>query len=208
MKAATMKPLTKHLSTATLADYTDHRLEEAQRADAEQHLSACTKCRAALSSVQRMMAALRSNELAAAPPTAIARALQLFRTAARTQPAEPQRPSLLGLLRFDSGLTPALGMRSSSAEPTAMRQLFFSVGEFDLDIRLDSRGGQWLLAGQLLGGQAAGSAVLIGAEEQRYRSELNDLGEFRFEDVELGSYQLLIALPAVDLVIPALRVGD
>lgn len=202
-----MMQFAKHLSFATLADYAEGRLAELARTEADGHLDTCEACRASLASVQRMVAALHAGELAAAPPHVVAQALKLFRPLARVGAAgKPDRLSLFGLLRFDSGATPAFGLRGGPGEQKSPRQLLFHVGEYDLDIRIEMAGEDWRVAGQLLGSETAGSAGLNGADH-RYQSELNDLGEFSFDAVMPGVYQLLIVLPATDLVIAELQVG-
>lgn len=202
-----MMQMGKHLTFATLADYADGRLAEPARAEADRHLGACAACRADLAGVQRMMAALYAGELAPAPPDTVAQAVKLFRPLARAAAGDkPARPSLLGLLRFDSGANLALGLRSGPGPQRSPRQLLFHVGEYDVDIRIETTGDDWRMAGQLLGSETAGSADLIGSDH-RYRSELNELGEFGFDSVAPGIYELLIALPTVDLAIADLPVG-
>lgn len=202
-----MKIFAKHLSFESLLDYTEGRLVETQRTATEAHLENCDECRTTLASVQRMVAALQGDELESAPPQSIALALKLFRPLTKAQAAEPQRRSLLGVLRFDSGLTAATGARSGAGAPLPARQLLFNLEDYDLDLRLEASGAAWLLAGQLLGSETTGTAALIGAG-QHYRSELNELGEFNFAAVQPGLYQLVIALPAADLSIEDLRVGE
>ncbi len=202
-----MKQFAKHLAFATLADYVDGQLAEPARAEAERHLDTCATCRATLASVQRMTAALLAGELAAAPPVTVAQAVKLFRPLTRAAPeSKSPRLSLLALLRFDSGAAPAFGLRGDPGAHLPAQQMVFSAGEYDLDMRIEPLGDGWRVVGQLLGGEAAGAADLIGAEH-RYASKLNELGEFGFAAVLPGVYQLFIALPTVDLVIPELRVG-
>jgi hypothetical protein len=87
--------------------------------------------------------------------------------------------------------------------PGQDRQLFFTVDEFDIDIRLEASGGVWRVQGQLLGGSTAGSAELAG-DEHHYSGELNDLGEFAFTGVRPDSYRLQIALPGIEISVPEL----
>jgi hypothetical protein len=196
-----MNPFSKHLSFEVLADIAEGQTDSVFSADVQSHLANCDQCRTTLKSVERIVAAMRSDELLAPPAYVTERALQVFR------PSEPPISgietalrSLLALLRFDSGLTPAYGMRSS---PGQDRQLFFTIDEFDIDVRLELNAGAWRVEGQLLGGDAAGTAELAGAEHH-YMGELNDLGEFVFAGVRPDSYHLHIALPGVEIFVPEL----
>lgn len=196
-----MKPFSKHLAFEVLVDVAEGRTDSAFSTDAQSHLANCDQCRTTLKSVERIVAAMRNDELQAPPAYVTERALQVFR------PSEPPISaietglrSLLALLRFDSGLTPAYGMRSS---PGQDRQLFFTVDEFDIDVRLEHNAGAWRVEGQLLGGDAAGTAELAGAEHH-YTGELNDLGEFVFAGVRPDSYRLHITLPDVEISVPEL----
>lgn len=198
-----MKLFSNHISVEDLVDFADDRLEDSARAAVEQHLATCNRCTAALLTYQRILKIMRSDELQSAPPHVTARALQLFKPVTITK---SERRSLLGHLLFDSGagLTPALGIRSG--QTTAPRQLLYNIAEFDIDIRIESRGNDWILSGQLLGDVSTGSVALISAA-QSYASELNELGEFTFSPVSGGAYQLRIALPEVDITIPELSLG-
>jgi hypothetical protein len=201
-----------HLSFAQLIDLAESGSAEnvadgAGTADA--HLAACSQCRMELDGVRRMMASLYRDELQAPPAALTEQVLRMFRPAARAEPAEQPLATalraLVALLRFDSGLTPAFGMRSAQG---LHRQLFYSVDEYDIDVRLAAEADGWRVEGQVLGSANGGTAELAGAA-QRYSGEINDLGEFVFGGVAPGSYQLLFALPEVEIAVPELALpGD
>ena len=210
-----MKQSTQHLAYETLVQLAegaraDRGLAASARREAEIHLAGCSSCRSLFGEAQRIVAAMHGDDLAAAPPSVIARALQAFRPLARPVAAGAEGPGpvrrwLEGLLQFDSAAAPALGMRAGG-EASPARQVVYTLDDYDLDLRLEPGGAGWLVAGQLLGSDALGMATLAG-EEGRYGCALNDLGEFTFEDLPAGVYNLSIALPDVDLVISALSVG-
>jgi hypothetical protein len=205
-----MNAYSQHLTFEQLLDLAGENATDGRAAGAPAagpHLAECSQCRAALSGMQRMMSALQSGELPAPPQDLTARAVQLFRRAQQSEPAASfgaavagALRSLVAVLRFDSGLTPAFGMRSSRTDD---RQLFFSVDEYDIDLRLAAGADTWRVEGQLLGGAESGTAELTGAS-QRYTGEMNDLGEFTFSSVVPGSYRLRFVLPQVEIVVPEL----
>jgi hypothetical protein len=168
-------------------------------------LQTCTKCQAALAGVHKMLVTVQEDELLAPPPPVVARALQAFRPAApAADAAQIFVRKLLALLSFDSGLTPAYGLRSG---PAPVRQMLFTVEEFDVDLRIESSGSGWRVAGQLLGGSSGGEVKLLGSGEH-YSAPLTELGEFVLEPLAAGAYTLSILMPGVELALPELLIGE
>jgi hypothetical protein len=144
---------------------------------------------------------MAGDELVSPPHGVLARALQVFKP--HQEPARDRLAglrSLVALLRFDSGLAPAMGMRSGAAQ---VRQLFFTVDEFDVDVRLQPHNGAWRLEGQVLGGASGGTAALAGRVHE-YVGEVNSLGEFAFAGVQPDVYRMDILLPDTKIAIPEL----
>jgi anti-sigma factor RsiW len=197
--------MAKHLTFAIMVDLAEGRLETPAVQAAEAHLHTCTKCQAAMAGVHKLLAAMQADELLAPPPAVVARALQAFRPTAQAEGA-PQVlvRKLLALLSFDSGITPSYGLRSG---PAPVRQMLFTVEEFDIDLRIDSSGGGWRVAGQLLGGSAGGEVKLSGAGGY-YSAPLTELGEFLLEPLAGGLYRLTIVMPDIELALPELLIGE
>lgn len=204
-----MQPFPKHLSFETLSDFAEGRLDVTQSAGAQSHLGECVECRTSLNELQSIILAMRTHELLMPPEAVTQRALQIFRPAekpvlsAMLGPAAALQAgwqSLVAVLRFDSGLTPVYGMRSGSGQA---RQLFYTVDEFDIDLRLAPRAGEWTVEGQLLGGNSSGTAELVSAGSS-YNGDLNELGEFIFAGVRPDSYRLRISLPGLEISVPEL----
>jgi hypothetical protein len=85
--------------------------------------------------------------------------------------------------------------------------MLFTVDEFDVDLRIESSGSGWRVAGQLLGGSAGGEVTLIGSGEY-YNASLTELGEFVLEPLAAGAYRLSILMPGVELALPELSIGE
>lgn len=149
----------------------------------------------------------RSRTLVSAPETVVQRAIDLFAARARTAaaPAPGLRQRLLAALSFDSGGAAGLsfGLRSTG---TVERQLLYSVGDRDIDLRIaGTRPGRWRIAGQVLGPDRTGTATLAGPGGERV-VPWSELAEFSFDDVGEGRWTLSLAgddwetaLPAIDL---------
>ena len=212
-----MQPFPKHLSFETLSDFAEGRLDVTQNAGAQSHLAECMECRTSLNELQSIILAMRSHELLMPPAGVTQRALQIFRpvekpssrsvsaslaesVAGSVAALQAGVQALVAVLRFDSGLTPVYGMRSGSGQA---RQLFYSVDEFDIDLRLAPRAGEWTVEGQLLGGNSGGTAELVSAGSS-YNGDLNELGEFAFAGVRPDSYRLRITLPGLEISVPEL----
>jgi anti-sigma factor RsiW len=195
--------LSPHIPFDQLADYAEGRLSPANLPALQAHLATCATCAAEAAAVARLIGSMRADEGEDAPPHVVARAARLMRQ--RAQPPAPGlRARLLGVLQFDSGQRPqALGVRSAM---TAARQLLFSAGNYELDLRLTPSGTHWAITGQMLGADATGSVECSG---QYGTSEvrLSALGEFSLPPVPPGTYSLVLHLSEVDLAFPPIEVS-
>ncbi|MEY2689038.1 MAG: hypothetical protein RL375_3236 [Pseudomonadota bacterium] len=114
------------------------------------------------------------------------------------------------VLSFDSWAQPALatGMRSTASET---RHLLFNAQGRDVDLRISPNAGAFLLTGQILGPDERGVLELVTCDEQgpglSRSAALDDMGEFRIDGVDTGTYQLTLRVGDVDIALPAIEVG-
>lgn len=153
----------------------------------------------------------RSRGLRDAPESVIQRSIDLFRPRARAAAGPSLLQRVLAVLDFDSAglLLPAQGVRSSA---TASRQLLFTAEGRDIDLRIVSAegsaprdGGRWVIFGQLLGPDREGRVELSSADGVREVS-LDEMLEFRFDQVPGGPVRLALHLPGVVIELPPLDV--
>jgi hypothetical protein len=117
---------------------------------------------------------------------------------------------IAAVLSFDSWATPGLaqGMRAMRS-PT--RQLLYSAQGRDIDLRIAPSGDGFALAGQVLGPDDSGAIALhrqgVG-HAAPHEAQLDGLGEFRFDGVAPGDYQLTLRLGADEIVLPTVEVGE
>lgn len=193
----------KHLQFEKLADLVEGRLPSDERAAAQAHLNACSRCSTEFARVEKTVNLMRTDEAEDAPRDVLASVVSMFRSrAAEAEPSLVRR--VLAALSFDS-MQPGLayGVRSGQA---AARQMLYSAGENDLDLRVQHVGEAWVVSGQVLGECAGGRVELKGADAE-VSSELNELCEFTLHGVAAGSYTLRLLLGDVEVEIPGLQLG-
>jgi hypothetical protein len=198
-----MKLAPRHIPFERLVDLAEGRVAPEESRDASAHLSTCAACAGQLAQVERLAGLMRADDSVDAPRDLLAGAINLFA-------ARPTREGFLrrivAALSFDSdALRPAFGVRSGQA--ASSRQLLFSAGDVDVDLRLAPGEEGWAVSGQVLGECAGGWAELGGAEDEgrAARAELNELCEFTLPVVPAGSYTLRLRLDDLLVEIPDLN---
>jgi anti-sigma factor RsiW len=191
----------QHLTFEKLADLAEGRALEGERAQAASHLSGCPRCSAQFARMEQTINLMRTDEAKDAPRDVLAAVVNMFRSrAAQSEPSLVRR--LLAALSFDSTqLAPAYGVRSGQA---TARQMLYSAGDNDLDLRLTPSGEAWIVSGQVLGECAGGSVELKGTDTDA-TVELNELCEFTLPPVASGSYTLRVRLSDVEVEVPELQ---
>lgn len=195
----------QHPPFERLADLAEGRLAGENGRAARAHLDGCAVCAVQVEQLARLASLMRADESADAPRDLIFNAVQLF-SARRAAPAES--PGLLrrvvAALTFDSSTqAPAFGLRSGHAAPA--RQMLFSAGDYDLDLRLAAGGEGWTVSGQVLGPCDGGEVELTAGEgAHAARADLSDLCEFTLPPVPEGVYTLRLRGGGVEVEIPEL----
>ena len=205
-----MKLTTPHIAFARLADLAEGRLTPEERAETDAHLGTCARCSAQAEELRRLTHLMRADDSVDAPRDLVTNAVRMFRS-----PAAERAPGLLrrvlATLSFDSSaLTPAFGVRSGQAAPA--RQMLFSAGGFDVDLRLAEGHDGWTISGQVLGPCDGGGGVEVFDEGDAGRTvvasaALNDLCEFTLPPVASGSYSLRLRMKDVEVDVPGLNLN-
>lgn len=196
-----------HIPFDRLVDWVEARLTAEERDQLQQHLTACTHCRQELAQVERLFGLMQSDASVDPPPAVINRALRIFHR--RQTPATPpllQR--IVAALQFDSlQLSPAVGLRSGTAAP---RQLLFTAGDYDLDLRLTpaEKSDRWVLSGQVLGSDTPTGQVRIQGVTDTAQAPLTTPGEFVLPPIAPGDYTLVVQLADAEIAIEPLQVGS
>lgn len=154
----------------------------------------------------------RSRQLKDAPESVVQRAIGVFRQRLPAAAAPSMIQRVVAALSFDSAgaWLPAHGVRGSAL---ASRQLLFSTEGRDIDLRIMSAegsglrdGGQWVIFGQLLGPDREGRVELNCGEDDVRQVALDDMLEFRFDQVPSGPVRLALHLGSLVIELPPVDV--
>jgi hypothetical protein len=187
----------RHLPFERVVDLVEKRLVGADAQQARSQLATCDACAASLATVERIVALMRRDAASQGheePPThAVQRAVRIF-----CQRPPPAR-RLLATLLFDSAIQPlaVAGVRGPEAPG---RQLIFTAGGYDLELRLTASpdGQLHTLRGQVLGPcEGAGRIELADAQSSVREAVLDELCQFDLETVPSGKYTLTLYVPDV-----------
>jgi len=201
-----MNSITYHIPFSQLVDYVEGDLPLDQRVDLEAHVAACSRCFRELAQLERLVGLLRTDDRQDAPSFIIDRTKELFPLRTMPTPASAGlRSRILAALHFDSlGLAPAFGVRSG--KPGA-RQLLFSTGTDEIDLRIELAGQEWTVSGQVLGESAPGGRAILQGPAGLSQTTLNELSEFTLPPVRAGTYKLVLCLADIDVELEEIRIG-
>jgi anti-sigma factor RsiW len=201
-----MRVTPRHIPFARLADLAEGRLSPEEAAGERAHLADCTRCAGQAAQLGHLAALMRADTSEDAPAALVADVVRMFRARRPAAGAEPGLVRrLVAALTFDSSsLTPAFGVRSGQAAPA--RQLLFSAGDLDVDLRLAQGPEGWTVSGQVLGPCRGGGVELVTADgSPAARAALNEQCEFTLlPPTPDGTYALRLRLDGAEVEIPEL----
>lgn len=194
-----MSFISKHLSFEKLAAVAEDGLAADERDAALKHISRCGQCETKLAALTNAIALMREDVSEDAPRALIASAVSLFR------PREKKVRSMLAALKFDSfQMSPAYGVRSAQA---GARQMLYSAGDYDIDLRLVPHDETWIISGQVFGHDCVGGRIELEGATGQAQSALNNQCEFTLPPVASGSYNLRLRLSDAEVEIPPLELS-
>ena len=187
-----------HISVETLANIAEGRATPEVRDAAMSHISMCASCRDTLHRLQQLILMMKSDRASDAPRDVLSSAINLFSREKRL----PLR-RIVALLIFDSRKAgPAFGVRSLTS---GSRQMLFTAGETDLELRITAQDDECILAGQVIGEGCAQGHVEISGAGGKSEATLNEICEFTLPPVPAGHYSLTVRMLDVQIEIPELE---
>ena len=193
---------------ARLMDWVEGRLSEGEaRAVGEQVAAAGGATRAEVAWL-RAFARVSEDTVIASPPARVRDALiERFDAYAEGKRHPGLLRRLVATLTFDSTLQPAPGLRAARAQQ-AQRQLVYSTDAADvaLIVRPRPRDGLLDLHGQILPVDSVDPGIfgvqLLEGSSEVATTATNELGEFTFEAVPQGVYEVLAGSDRVEIRLP------
>jgi hypothetical protein len=191
-----------------LVDWVEGRLSEGEARAVEEQVAAAGS--ATRSDVAWLRAFERISEetvIASLPSGVREELIERFEAYAEGKQHPGLLRRLVATLTFDSNLRPALGLRAA-AVPEPQRQLVYSTGAADvaLHVRPRPHDGRFDLNGQIFPVSSADSGTfgvqLLEGVSEIATTATNDLGEFAFEAVSPGAYEVLASNERVEIRIP------
>lgn len=198
-----------HISFEALVDLAEDRLPATYVAAVRAHVAVCRSCSENLAWIEATTGLMRTDEMEDAPVYVVAQAVRALRDHAPAVPTAPEPAGVFqrirAMLEFDSGtMAPAAELRSGQ---TLTRQVLFSAGDHDIDLRVTRVGDRWEVSGQVLGDCEAGTVRLAGGDLE-VEADIDDLCEFRLQPVPAGVYTLFAQFSGLDVEVPDLTIGE
>lgn len=202
------------LTFAHLVDWVEGNLsQEEATAVAVQVAQADEKIHAAVAWLQTFVQVSAAAILDSPPPATRDRLIRRFEAYMqdRREPGFLQR--LAAALTFDSRLQPGLaGLRATGAQ-ASLRQLIYTTGMADIALNIQPRPGDKRLNvnGQIFPGRGAmpetfSIQLLRGADEVGLTTN-DDLGEFSFEAIPAGVYELVLSTAEIEILIKPIELN-
>jgi hypothetical protein len=197
----------KRIAFSRLVDWVEGRLPEKEaRAVEEQVAVADSVTLADVAWLRKFVRATEDSVLEAPPPEVRSTLMASFKAHAEGRQPPRLLKRVVATLTFDSGLRPAVGVRSAGTQG-ARRQLVYSAD--DLDVALNflprARDKNFDLDGQVLPHNdmelGSFSVQLLQSETELGITATDDLGAFAFESIPSGVYEIILSTDRVEVSI-------
>jgi hypothetical protein len=194
-----------HPSFENLLNLATGALSSDDRASVEAHVNQpCSHCQAHLRKVTELIQIMANDQTVAPPPPVLQRMLAVIKRLAADRPRLPVR------LIFDSWRHAPLAATRSA---TQAQQLLFAAEGLDIDLHFTPGADNTTVRGQILGGEQpedrpASLVVLQSGEEIVALTRTDRHGQFVFQSVPAGTYDLHIELEQNQIAIEGLQLGQ
>jgi len=147
---------------------------------------------------------MQTDNSADAPKDSIAWTKNLFHARA----AEPKKSlvqKVLAVLQMD--LAPdkaAFGERSASA--SAIRQMLFGAGDYQIDLRIAKANKGFTVTGQIFGADSGEADIRLFGGGKNFTAKTNELSEFRFDNISKDKYTLSLTFKDKEITIESIEI--
>ena len=154
--------------------------------------------------LQQIIDLMQRDDSVDAPADSIRWASNLYRTRA----SEPKRSlvqKIVAVLQMEIAPNkPAFGERSAST--SQVRQLLFKAGDNAIDLRIEPTAKVFGVRGQILGEGLADARVKLINDLSGLESRANEIGEFEFEKVKPGQYELVVTSEGLEITLKTIDI--
>ena len=200
-----------HPSFESLLDYVEDKLSATAREEVEKHLSqSCRECDRQIARLRKLLSAINRDETNEPPVAVLHKAFALYE-----QNLNRSRPSViqtLAKLLFDSRQEMSAGMVRGT---TQLRRVLYSTQQVDIDLQITPVQGLHNLIGQVMDSAqpdeftpAFVSVKNILTGELMEGKETDSLGQFNFQKIPSGQYDLFFELDSQEVTIRNLELTD
>lgn len=155
--------------------------------------------------IDRIVELMRSDDSFDAPPGAMKWAKNLFRSQA-VEPKKTLLQKVVAVLQIDLLPQNAVFGERSAAVAQA-RQMLFNAGDNGISLRIEKKGQNFTIRGQIMGGRFVSAQINISNAEHAYTERANELSEFKFENIAKGKYILALIGNDRELIIENLEIS-
>lgn len=193
--------MSKQISWAEVVDFVERRLSAEQLAVMEQRIAADSDAQDSVAWLEQFNQWRDKTQFVEPPAEVDEIALSVFRRKYPRKVEDTRPHGVLGVLRavlqYDSWQGIALGARSAqSGSMTDTRQLIYSTEYVDVALNLRPRQGNTTIKGQLLPNdekmEPQFDVALTRDGTELVQTRTDKLGNFRFDGVENGAYELIL----------------
>ena len=186
----------KHIEIETLINKFEGRLSAGDENEIAAHISECCECRAEAAKLADFFAYSEPHTANDVPQAATARLLNIY----QRKPVvirEPQKSlSIVVSLIFDDWQMD-LNERYSGMDT---RQMLYRSGDIEVDLRIELIGDMCRLTGQIFPGIDGATAEIVSSSHPA-TTAFNDCGEFVFDPVPQGVYDIRISVGSEEIYI-------
>jgi hypothetical protein len=196
---------------ARLVDWVEGRLSEEESRAVEEQVAADSTMQADVAWLRAFNLVSEDTVIASPPPEVRGALVERFQEYAERKRRSGSLKRFVARLSFDSDRQPALGLRATSTPDPQGEFVYCSeVADIAIGVRLRAHDGLWDCDGQVfpLDGTDPGAfgARLLEGSSETATTTTNDLGEFSFEAVAPGTYDVLASSDQAEIRLAGVEV--
>lgn len=153
--------------------------------------------------LNRITALMQADTSTDAPHDAIKWAKNLFASRAAAPKAGIVR-RVMAVLKMD--LRPGDAIFGERSTATVARQMFYESGDHAIDLRITTSDGTFTVKGQILGGGLSDAELFLIEGDRRAETKISANGEFLFENITKGAYNLVVIGGGIEIVIENIQI--